>query len=307
MVTMWIIIGLAAGVLLLLAVFMTFVLGWANRAFHVEVDPRIDVIGEALPGVNCGGCGYVGCGEYAEAVVNDGVPVNLCPVGGSGVAKEIAGILGVEMEDSHPYRPAVHCVATTDQKLGRNEYRGEATCAAANLVAGVQGCVYGCLGLGDCVAACSYDAIHIVDGKTVVDYEACIGCGACEKACPRHVISMIPFKAEQMFIVACNNKDFGKDVRAVCKVGCIGCKACERFSEGLFQVDDNVAHIDYDQYEPTEVAEMIDGVLEKCPMKGIVKIGTPSAKDLAAVADEKLPDVVEGQFETTVDKTDWQG
>jgi RnfABCDGE-type electron transport complex B subunit len=307
MTTIWIIIALAAAVLGGLAVCMALVLGWANRTFAVAVDPRVDAVVEALPGANCGGCGYVGCGEYAEAVVKDGAGVNLCPVGGEAVAMKLAEILGVEVEPGAPYRPAVHCAATAEDKLGRNEYRGEATCAAANLVAGVQGCAYGCLALGDCVAACRYDAIRVIDGKTTIDYDACIGCGACETACPRHVISMIPFKADQMFVVACNNNDFGKDVRAVCRVGCIGCKACVRCGGGLFQVKDNVARIDYDRYEPAEVAEMIGGVLEKCPMKGIVKIGKPSAEDLAAVADEELPDVVRGEFRTTVDKTDWQG
>ena len=304
---MLIVILLAAGVMLSLALFMTFVLGWANETMKVAVDPQIEKINEALPGANCGGCGFVGCNDYAEALVQSSAALDLCPVGGSSVAEKIAEILGVSLEESHPYRPAVHCVAGYGDKLGRNEYRGEKTCIAANLVSGVQGCAYGCLSLGDCANACTFDAVRLIDGKIEIDYDKCVGCGACEKACPRKVISMVPFKTEQMYVVACSNKDFGKDVKAVCKVGCIGCKSCTRLAEGLFQAKDNLSLIDYNQYDPSEVEEMISVVLKKCPAKSIVKIGTPSAEDLQAVKDEVMPDIVKAKFETTVDKTEWQG
>ncbi|GAG91775.1 unnamed protein product, partial [marine sediment metagenome] len=250
----------------------------------------VEHVNEALPGANCGGCGYVGCNEYAEAIVNDGAAANLCPVGGSDIVEAIAKILGISLEESCPYRPVVHCAARYDQKLGRNEYRGEATCATANLVSGVQGCVYGCLALDDCVSACKFDAIALVDGKTEIDYDRCVGCGACAKVCPRKVISMVPFKAEQMYVVACSNKDFGKDVKSVCKIGCLGCKACTRISNGLFTVKDNVAMIDYDKYDPDQIDETMEVVLEKCPMKGIVKIGKPTPADIEAVKDEDVPD-----------------
>ncbi len=302
-----IILLLAAGVMLVLALCMTFVLGWANQALAIEVDPRIEKVNAALPGANCGGCGYVGCMEYAEAVVLAGASPNLCPVGGPAVASAVADILGLSLEEDYPYRPAVHCAARRDEKLGRNEYRGEKTCDTANLVSGVQGCAYGCLALGDCVDACAFDAIHLVDDKVEIDYEKCVGCGACAKACPRNIISMVPFKAEQMYVVACSNKDFGKDVKAVCKVGCMGCKACTRVSNGLFEVKDNVAVIDYDKYDPDEIDETMSVVLKKCPMKAIVKLGTPKPEHLEAVRDEELPPVVQGQFETTVDRTEWHG
>ena len=302
----WLII-LAAGVMFGLAIVMTWVLGWANKAFAVEVDPRIDQVNEALPGANCGGCGYVGCNEYAEAVVLNGESITLCPVGGEACAKELAEILGVEVEESYPYRPAVHCAATKEEKLGQHEYKGEQTCTAANLVNGVIGCTYGCLGLGDCVKSCKFDAMEIVDGKVEIDYEKCVGCGACEKECPRHVISMVPFKTTEMFVVACSNGDFGKDVKSVCKVGCMGCKACTRVSEGLFEMKGNTAQIDYDKYDPSQVPEAMEVVLNKCPMKAIVRLGTPSKDTLEKVKDETMPEIVNPEFETTVDKTEWQG
>jgi len=304
----WLIVILAGGTMLVLAVFMAYVLGWANVAFHVEVDPRIEAINEALPGANCGGCGYVGCNEYAEAVVAGDAPVDKCTVGGSSCAAALADILGVEIEQSWPQRPIVHCGATYEQRLGRNDYKGEQTCTAANLVAGVQGCTYGCLGFGDCENVCEFDAIHVVDGLAVVDYRHCVGCGACERICPRHVITLVPFKAEQMLAVTCSNADFGKEVKAVCKVGCIGCKACGRVSE-LFAFDDEEVRIpalDYDKYDP-ERMEGLRVALEKCPQKRLLMVGKPSERDLAAVADEEAPAIAKPDFETTVDKTDWHG
>ena len=169
----------------------------------------------------------------------------------------------------------------------------------------MQGCTYGCLGLSDCQRACDFDAIHMIDGLAVVDYDKCTGCGACERACPRHIISMVPFKSQHMLVVTCSNKDFGKDVKAVCKVGCIGCKACTRASD-LFKVEDNISRIDYDKYDPEQM-DAANIAVAKCPMKRIIEVGRPSEKDLAAVADKESPEIVTADFKTTVDKTKWHG
>ena len=301
-------ITLAAAVMLLLAVAASSILGWANRAFYVYVDPRVTHIQDALPGANCGGCGYVGCGEYAEAVAGGDAAVDLCAPGGVSCAQAVADVMGVDVEPGWPYRAIVHCAATISQRLGRVEYRGEPTCSAANLVAGHQGCTYGCLGLADCVVSCDFDAIHVVDGLAVIDYRNCTGCGACVDACPRHIISRVPFKASRILAVACSNQDFGNDVRGVCSVGCIGCKACERAS-GLFTMRDNLPALDYDVYEPAdnEQLEGIDKSLEKCPMESLIWVGEPSPEDLLATRDEELPARAEADFETTVDRTEWWG
>ena len=294
---------LAGGTMAVLAVFMTYVLGWANNTFHVEVDPRVEKAEEILPGANCGGCGYVGCREYAEAVVG-GEAVNKCTVGGTGVAQELAGLLGVDVAQTWPYRAVVHCGARYADRLGIMPYRGEPTCSAANMISGVQGCTYGCLGFGDCVVACDFDAIHLVDGVAVVDYQRCTGCGACARVCPRHIITMVPFKAETMMVVSCSNKDTGKEVTAVCKVGCIGCGACARVNP-LLQIQDGLAGIDYEQYDPDSVD--FTAALGKCPRESMVWVGKPSARELAAVADEQLPERIEADFKTTVDDTEWRG
>ncbi len=295
----------AALTMLVLAVCMSIVLGWANQAFHVDVDPRIVKINEELPGANCGGCGYVGCNDYAEAVVAGKAGPDLCPVGGSSCTAAVADIMGVVIEASFPFRPVVHCGAVTEKRLKQTRYQGERTCASANLISGVQGCIYGCMGYGDCVVSCKYDAVHVVNGLAVIDYEKCVGCGACARVCPRNIIQMVPFKAERMLVVACSNKDPGKAVRAVCKVGCIGCKACVKKCD-MFDVNDNLSTIDYDKYDP-ESMDAAQLAIDKCPMKGIVYVGKPREQDLAKVADKEVPSLIEADFKTTVDNTDWQG
>lgn len=294
---------LAAGVLAAPALAMAYVLGWANKAFHVETDPKVEAIQAVLPGANCGGCGYVGCAEYAEAVVRDGADITLCGPGGAGCVKRMAEILGVEVSETLPYKAVVHCAATWDMRLQKMEYRGEMTCEAANLVSGFQGCVYGCLGLGDCVRSCDFDAIHVVDGLARVDYGKCTGCKACARVCPRNIITMVPFKKERIMVVACSNEDFGNDVKAVCKVGCIGCKACTRVTN-LMHMEGNLPILDYDHYDPDED---MTPVLDKCRMESLVFVGKPSEAGKAAVAHEEVPERVTANFETTVDKTDWWG
>jgi len=269
------------------------------------VDPRVEAVLAALPGANCGGCGYVGCAEYAQAVVRGEADLSLCAPGGEAVVREIADILGAEVKESFPYRAVVHCSAHWRQRLQRRQYRGEQTCAAANLVAGVQGCVYGCLGLGDCQRACQYDAIELVDGLSTIDYDKCVGCGACARACPRNIITIVPFKSERMLVVACSNQDSAADVRAVCLVGCVGCKACTRVAPDLITMDGALPSINYDNYDPTD--DLLEKVIERCPRKRLLYVGKPTEEELAAVAAEEMPEPVQADFKTTVDDTEWRG
>jgi len=301
----WVTIGLSATTMLTLAVVLSYILGWASKKFQVDVDERVLTIIEALPGANCGGCGYVGCGEYAEAVALESEIVTKCTVGGQSCARQVAAIMGVEIGETLPYRPIVHCGAHYADRLGRTEYRGEMQCAAANLVTDVQGCTYGCLGFGDCARVCNFDALHVIDGLATVDYEKCTGCGACAKVCPRNIITLTAFKSDQMLAVTCSNKDKGKDVIAVCNVGCIGCGACARTSS-LFTLKDNLSTINYDAYEPACSLEVLEAC-EKCKRQRLVFVGKPTATDLEKAADLEIPEVVEPDFKTTVDDTEWRG
>lgn len=270
-------IVLAVCVMTALAGAFAVVLGWANARWRVEVPLQLRQLQDALPGVNCGACGYVGCNEYAEAVFRGQAQPNLCPVGGAAVARRVAEIMGVEMAETLPMRAVVHCNADYDARLKRAAYSGEQTCISANMVSGVQGCSFGCTGFGDCYEACKFDAVEMVNGLPRIDYENCTGCGACAAVCPRNIISMVPFKVERMAVVACSNQDAGRLVRGVCKAGCIACRACQKLNDN-FQVTDNLARLNYDQYDPQKD---YDAAAEKCPTKVIVFVG-PVPRDALA-------------------------
>lgn len=278
--------------MLALAMLFCVMLVIANVRLHVEVPPEQEKIEHLLPGANCGGCGLAGCSPFAKAVFERAAPIDGCTVGGPAVAEAIAGILGVEVQTSYPFRPVIHCGATAGERKGRGNYTGEPTCAAANVVGGVQGCTYGCLGFGDCVLSCEYDAMELIDGLPRIDYEKCVGCGACVRTCPRLIIRQIPFKSERMMVVACSNHDPGKAVREVCEVGCIGCSACARVLTEVFTMDNNLAVIDYDKVAGETDFE---GARAKCPMKSMAHFGKPLPRyeeELAgvpAVAEASAP------------------
>jgi RnfABCDGE-type electron transport complex B subunit len=302
---MLITIGLAGGTMLAMALIMSYILGWANVAFRVEMDDRVEMILGILPGANCGGCGFMGCSDYAVAIVVDEVGVNKCPVGGQSCAERLASVMGVEAGETIPWRPVVHCGAHYEQRLMRTEYRGVQKCSNANLVANVQGCTYGCLGFGDCIQSCKYDAVHVVDGLATIDYDKCIGCGACTRVCPRNIISLAPFRDERILAVTCSNKDKGKDVKAVCMVGCIGCGACARMSD-IITIQNNLSTVDYDHYDP----EKMDGLIkasQKCPQKRLLYVGKPTDEQKQAAAAAGPMTIAQADFKTTVDDMEWRG
>jgi len=264
-------VSIAAVSMLFMAVIFSYILGWANKKFKVEIDARIESVLEVLPGVNCGGCGYLGCSDYAVAVVTDNVPVNKCTVGGASCAVDVAGIMGVEVGETIALRAVVHCTAHNMERLRATEYRGEKRCSAAHQVAGVQGCTFGCLGLGDCVRSCNYDAIHIVEGLAMVDYKKCVGCGACSKICPRSIIQIVGFQEDLIPTVACSNTDQAKDAKAVCRTSCVACKACSKISD-IFTITDNLSKCDYGSYTKESYEDAVKSI-EKCPTHCIRLIG----------------------------------
>ena len=255
-------LGLGSGFALVLLI--------ASAKLKVEVDPKVDEIHRVLPNLDCGACGFAGCGQYAKAVLEDPELLGKCAPGGPGTSSKIADILNLQVSDSGTQKkPVVHCRAHTEDKTLYAKYEGIQSCTAANALADVQACAFGCLGFGDCTRACKFDALDIIDDLATVDYDKCTGCTACSKACPRHLIEMVPFRHENMMTVACSSKETGKSTRAICKVGCIGCGLCAKQSD-LFKVEDNLARVDYTKYETTEKEET---AMNKCPTKVIIYLG----------------------------------
>ncbi|WP_020612807.1 RnfABCDGE type electron transport complex subunit B [Sediminispirochaeta bajacaliforniensis] len=240
----------------------------ASKFFSVSKDERIQQVEDALPGANCGSCGYAGCAAYAEAIAAGEAPLTLCGPGGAEAASKIAEIMGQEVEISDRKMVAqVHCRGTKETTSYLYAYRGLKDCNAVHaLFQGDKECKYGCLGLGSCMKVCPVDAIsYDSGGRVVVDKDACISCGNCIEVCPTGVMQFVPYEAD--YIVACNSKDKGAAVRKYCSVGCIGCKICEKKSpEGGFKVEDFLSSIDYDKMgDRSEAAK-------GCPPKCIVRV-----------------------------------
>ena len=250
-----------------LALFFGIFLTIASKKFYVEVDPRVEEIANILPNANCGACGYPGCDGFATAVVKGEAPVNGCVVGGQEVADRISAILGVESAAVKPMVAVVQCLGNKDVAVRRSEYYGVNSCKEADLIGGDKGCEYGCLGYGDCVEACLFDAMYMdKNGLPVVIEDKCTGCGECVKACPRGIMTLIP--KDQKIFLGCVSKDRGKDVSDVCKVGCIGCTLCARVvPEGTIKMQGYIPIIYYDKVENWDD---LQPAVDKCPTKTFV-------------------------------------
>ncbi len=248
-------------------IFIGIFLSIFGNVFKVEVDEKEAAVLEALPGNNCGGCGYPGCSGLASAIAKGEAQVNGCPVGGAPVAEKIAEIMGVEAEAGQKMVAFVKCHGTCELTENRYDYTGVKDCRMASYVpsGGPKSCEFGCTGFGSCVSACKFDAIHIIDGIAVVDKEKCTSCGKCIEICPKHLIELIPYSAK--YAVACSSKDRGPDVMKKCKTGCIGCGICQKnCPKEAVAVTDFLAHIDQDKCVGCSLCA------QKCPKKIITKL-----------------------------------
>jgi electron transport complex protein RnfB len=246
------------------------VLAIASRLLLVKVDPKTESIYEALPHADCGVCGYPGCQSFAEAVARRNAPVDGCPVGGPKVARQVASVMGVEAKPKQSMRAIVRCQGGKGKAKDRFEYRGVQDCHAAELVAGGhKACTYGCLGMGSCVKACPFGAMTMgEDGLPVVFEDKCTGCTLCVSACPRGIMDMLP--RSQSVFVACVSKDKGKKVKAICSVGCTGCKLCASpkvTPSGAITMEGNLPKLDYRRGDTFELA------VQKCPKNCYVTEG----------------------------------
>ena len=231
------------------------VLAAASKIFYVEMDPRLDKLNECLPGANCGGCGYAGCGGYAEAVLKGEAAIGKCASGGNECAQEMAAIMGVKAEKVTRKVALVRCSgAKTYDKDGnlltgakiKAEYEGFKDCIAASKVGGngPLSCKFGCLGFGTCVKACKYGAIRVENGVAVVDEDKCVGCMACANVCPRKLI--VPVEPYRNVVIACASLAKGAVTTRGCTAGCIGCGLCKKICpQDAITIERNLAVIDY--------------------------------------------------------------
>ena len=250
------------------------VLAAASKVFYVETDPRLDQLNECLPGANCGGCGFAGCGAYAEAVLKGEAPVGKCASGGNDAAKAMAAIMGVQAEEVTRKVAMVRCSGartfdaegnlTKGAKM-KATYEGFHDCLAASKVggSGPLSCKFGCLGYGSCTRVCKYGAISVKNGVAVVDEDLCVGCMACAQVCPRKVITAV--EPDRNVIIACNSLAKGAVTNRACTIGCIGCGKCMKTCpSGAITITNNLAQIDYSKC--TNCGECA----KVCP-KGLIK------------------------------------
>ena len=246
----WIAVAILGG----LGLIFGLVLAVASKVFYVPTDPRLEKLNECLPGANCGGCGYAGCGGYAEAVLRGKAEIGKCASGGNECAQAMARIMGVKADVVTRKVAMVRCsgfksVDESGKVKGaklKGEYEGIKDCLAASKVAGNGpiSCKFGCLGFGNCTKACQYDAIHVVDGVAKVDSEKCVGCMSCAAACPRGII--VPVEYDKHVRIACASHAKGAVTVRGCTQGCIGCSICVKICPmDAIRIENNLAVIDY--------------------------------------------------------------
>lgn len=261
----------------------------ASKKFAVYEDPQIGEVAEVLPQANCGGCGYPGCAGFAEACVKAGsLEGKLCPVGGQPVMARVAAILGLEAASAEPKVAVVRCNGSCEHRPRTTRYDGVSSCAVANATYGGEtDCTFGCLGCGDCVDACQFDAIHMnpETGLPEVDENACTACGACVKACPRRIIELRPKgKNNRRVYVSCVNKDKGAQTRKACSVGCIGCGKCVKVCPfEAITLENNLAYIDPAKCKLCRKCEA------ECPQGAILAVNFPPRKPKVETSVEEKP------------------
>lgn len=254
----------------LLGILAAVILYFVAQKFKVEEDPRIDEVEKMLPGANCGGCGFAGCRAMAEAMVKqDDISALYCPVGGAECMKSMASYLGKVAPEKEPTVATVRCGGTCAKRPRNNTYNGAKSCAVASTVyVGETACAYGCLGYGDCVDACAFDAIHVnpETGIAEVDADKCTACGACVKACPKGIIELRKkWPKNRAVYVSCVSKDKGAVTMKACKAGCIGCGKCAKVCAfGAITVENGLAYID------PQKCKLCRKCVNECPTGAIV-------------------------------------
>lgn len=272
----------------LLALVMAVILYFIAQKYKVYEDPRIDEVQAMLPAANCGGCGFAGCRNFAEAIVKADTFEGLnCPVGGAALMSEAARILGREAPLVDPLVAVLLCNGTPEFRPRTSVYDGAADCRITNnLYMGDTDCSYGCLSNGDCVRACIFDAIYMnyETGLPVIIDDKCVACGACVTACPRNIIELRKkAKKDRKIYVACSNCDKGGPARRACKVACIACGKCVKVCAfDAITIENNLAYIDATK------CTFCRKCVEECPTRCILEINFPPRKPKVEVQSETV-------------------
>ncbi len=276
------------------------VLAVASRVFYVEEDPRVEAVMDALPGANCGGCGYAGCEGYAIAVVNEAsVSAALCVAGSADTSITIGELTGKSVGAADPMLSFRRCDKVAGKVAARYQYHGMPSCAAATmLMNGTDLCGWSCLGFGDCIQVCPFDAMKIENGLVTINPNKCTGCAMCLKACPRNSLDIIPVRAR--VAVTCATKDKMRAVMDICEVGCINCGKCIKIcpAKAIKSVD---SRIEIDQQKCLSYgAECEEVCISNCPRKILRSFCPTLSHNLQTEYLEEL--AVKGKAEVMVPK-----
>jgi len=255
-ILIFVVLAIAAGVIL-----TSLAKKFPGKSTDDEVAVR-----ECLPGLNCGVCGYAGCDEYAHKLVTERVAPNACKPGGVAVAKKISDLTGIPFSGVDQQVAVVHCSGSYISTTDKYDYRGALSCAAsARFYGGRTSCVFGCIGLGDCVDICPNGAIKVENGCAKVNPSLCTGCMMCASRCPKGIISAVPKSAS--IYTLCHSTANAKETIKVCKTGCISCKRCEKACPyGAIKVTNNFPEIDY------SLCQNCGKCVEVCPRGCLLKL-----------------------------------